>query len=459
LKKSGSLRAMSRGNSRSRLNHRTPSQSDLQAMRDSAIDADALADATASASPAKKAKKGKGAPRRKRKKGEARIYRLFDPKHRDKVELDAAQFDRLATWSARRMYVHDIVEWGVFSTAILMVIFLNTILISLQTDAELQVKVGFFFSVVDSIFLGVYLFEIICKLYVFRKAFFKNGWNNFDFGIVVLSLAEVLLLFFISSLTGGFNPKIFRILRVFRAVRAFRALRVLRTITFFQSLQIIVTTLLKSIPAWGSISFLLALVLYIFAIIGVDAYGTIYPERFGNMWVALFSLFQLITLDDWFQMYDAVKDDDPKIIIFLLVFIILETFIFINLFIAVIVNNLEHLQRRNDEKMNKKLNSAKAKARLKRVAARVLEAAGNAKDSNADRDSADLDEYYDRLVTNPRQKMALAYTLMCLAALENHMYDYQCEQRTLDGLVDIVNDASSSAPATLAAPAIKGGKG
>lgn len=59
----------------------------------------------------------------------------------------------------------------------------------------------------------------------------------------------------------GFDPRIFRLLRVFRAIRAFRAMRALRAITFFQNLQIVVTTLLKSIPAWGSISLLLLLVL------------------------------------------------------------------------------------------------------------------------------------------------------------------------------------------------------
>lgn len=82
-----------------------------------------------------------------------------------------------------------------------------------------------------------------------------------DFLIVILSLFEIAWLIIIGSL-AGFNPKILRLLRIFRVVRA---LRVLRTITFFQSLQIIVTTLLRSIPAWGSISVLLLLVLCMYS--------------------------------------------------------------------------------------------------------------------------------------------------------------------------------------------------
>jgi cation channel sperm-associated protein 1 len=59
---------------------------------------------------------------------------------------------------------------------------------------------------------------------------------------------------------------------------------------------------------------------------------------------AAFSLFQLITLDDWFLMYSEVQQKHPDywhILIYLVTFIVLENFIFINLFIAVIVDNLE----------------------------------------------------------------------------------------------------------------------
>ena len=45
----------------------------------------------------------------------------------------------------------------------------------------------------------------------------------------------------------------------------------------------------------------------IFAVIGRDLYGTVDPGRYGNLGKAVFTLFQLITLDDWFQMYADVN--------------------------------------------------------------------------------------------------------------------------------------------------------
>ena len=44
----------------------------------------------------------------------------------------------------------------------------------------------------------------------------------------------------------------------------------------------------------------------IFAIIGRDLYGLKDPGRYGNIFLAGISLFQLLTLDDWFEMYSDV---------------------------------------------------------------------------------------------------------------------------------------------------------
>lgn len=172
------------------------------------------------------------------------------------------------------------------------------------------------------------------------------------------------------------NPKILRVLKVFRAVRALRALRVLRTISFLKNLQVIVATLLSSIPAMGSIILLLFLVLCalplslaqsltrpppivltalphaidVYAIMGVYIFGPILPAKFGTIFGAVFTLFQLITLDDWFMVYNEIWEadgaaDNPHMAFwYFFSYIVSENFIFVNLFTAVIVSNLE---RRN----------------------------------------------------------------------------------------------------------------
>ena len=237
-----------------------------------------------------------------------------------------------------------------------------------------------------------------------------------DLFIVVASFMEYIQ-FAVQSLST-LNPKILRVLRVFRAVRAVRALRVLRTISFLKNLQVmvrpaigvtrflpvpapftcppsalsttlsrqvIVSTLLNSIPAMGSIILLLFLVsceinkaaivelspamwvltatcvLFlratadVFAIMGVRMFCETLPSKFGSMYTASFTLFQLITLDDWFELYDNIRaaeasngvhDGVHPVFLYFFVFIVTENFIFVNLFTAVIVNNLEIHQQK-----------------------------------------------------------------------------------------------------------------
>ena len=250
----------------------------------------------------------------------------------------AARSEFLASVSDVRRYVHGVVNASWFKISIFVVILANTLIISLQTSRTIKFSTGWYFAAIDSVFLGIYTLELLLKLYVYRLKYFTSGWNWLDAIIVLLSYLEYVQ--FLVASFSTINPRIFRLLRIFRAFRALRALRVLRTISFLKHLQIIVSTLLSSIPALGSTVLILCLVLYIFAIIGRSLYGEIYPSRFGSLGRSFFSLFQLLTLDDWFEFYDTIKDRDPTILIYLITFILLETFIFINLFIAVLVNNL-----------------------------------------------------------------------------------------------------------------------
>lgn len=136
-------------------------------------------------------------------------------------------------------------------------LFFSVVQIGVQTDKYTVMEAGWYFSFFDACLLGVYLLESALKLFVFRLAFFDSSWNIFDLFIVVTSLFEVLFTLLIGAFSTGFDLKTFRILRVFRTLRALRSLRALRTISFFQKLQIILSALVKSIPAMASISFFL----------------------------------------------------------------------------------------------------------------------------------------------------------------------------------------------------------
>ena len=88
------------------------------------------------------------------------------------------------SWSAPRKFVFSIVANSWFSNSILCVIVFNTLLITFQTVASLNMRYSYYFNVIDNFLLGIYIWELLLKLFAYRSAFHKSGWNLFDAFIV-----------------------------------------------------------------------------------------------------------------------------------------------------------------------------------------------------------------------------------------------------------------------------------
>ncbi|XP_020619930.1 cation channel sperm-associated protein 1-like [Orbicella faveolata] len=192
---------------------------------------------------------------------------------------------------------------------------------------------GWYLSALDSVFLAIYFVEIVLKLYALRSFFFKTGWNIMDLFIVLFTMVDFLLPLIVQNV-GSFDvAAIFRLLRMFRAIRALRALRVLRTISKSALLnRFVLRQHANSVLHCNEVRHSLTVrSADMFAVIGRGLFYEVAPTRFGTLGKAFFTLFQLITLDDWFYMYSDVVAKSPGysyIILYLIVYIVLENFIF-----------------------------------------------------------------------------------------------------------------------------------
>ncbi|MGZ5142156.1 MAG: ion transporter [Burkholderiales bacterium] len=65
------------------------------------------------------------------------------------------------------------------------------------------------------------------------------------------------------------------------------------------------------------------------------------PEHWGTLGTSLLTLFQLVTLEGWVDVMNAVLESHPWSWIYFVSFVLLGTFVVLNLFIAVVINNLE----------------------------------------------------------------------------------------------------------------------
>ncbi|KIL45451.1 ion transporter [Jeotgalibacillus soli] len=240
-----------------------------------------------------------------------------------------------------------------FTSIIIGLILLNAVLIGLETYTYIYEEFITWFFIADQILLWIFTIEILIRLIGSRslKLFFKEPWNMFDFIIVASG----------HLLVGGHYVTVLRILRV---------LRVLRAISTIPSLRKMVNALLMTIPSMGTIMLLLTIFFYIYAVIGTTLYKEIAPEFFGTLHASLLSLFQVVTLESWASgVMRPILAEDPTSWWFFVTFILIGTFVIFNLFVGVIVSNVEEAnQAENPSPTDRKLEAVqKELAEIKKL--------------------------------------------------------------------------------------------
>ena len=118
-------------------------------------------------------------------------------------------------------------------------------------------------------------------------------------------------------------------------------LRVTRIVSAMPDLRLIVATMLRSIPSMGHVILLLGLLLYVYGVLGVNLFAEVDPAHWGSLGTALLTLFQMLTLEGWVEILGAVLPARPFAWLFFSSFIVVAVFVVINLFVAVVINNLE----------------------------------------------------------------------------------------------------------------------
>ncbi|HEY9030723.1 MAG TPA: ion transporter [Kangiella sp.] len=224
--------------------------------------------------------------------------------------------------------VHTLVHNKWFERIIISVIVLSGILIGIETSRSLsQNQIGWI-ELAHSIILWIFVIEVVLKLYACApnvQKYFKDGWNVFDFTIVVVALIPF---------TGQFAV-IGRLLRL---------LRVARLISVLPELRLIVTTLIKTIPSMFHVVVLMLVLFYIYAVAGFNLFHETNPQYWGDLGTSMLTLFRIVTLESWTQILYIDLAVNDWAWIFYVSFIVIGTFIIINLFIALVLNNLDEVK-------------------------------------------------------------------------------------------------------------------
>ena len=241
--------------------------------------------------------------------------------------------------SGARAWLRAFIEHPRVQFGIITLILINAVLLGLETWPAAMQKAGTVIVTLDRAILTVFVVEIAMRLYVHRMAFWRDPWSVFDFAVVAIALMPA---------TGQFA-----------VLRALRVLRILRLLTVVPSMRRVVGALLGAIPGLLSIASVLLIIYYVFAVIATNLFAADYPQWFGHLGRSLYTLFQIMTLESWSMgISRPVMENFPYAWAFFVPFILMATFIMLNLFIAIIVNAMQtysEMEQRDKEETRKEL--------------------------------------------------------------------------------------------------------
>lgn len=245
-----------------------------------------------------------------------------------------------------------IVASPAFQRLILGLIILAAILVGLETDPTIASKYGHRLDLLNQIILWAFVVEALLKMGQHGRHFYRyflDPWNIFDFTVVAVCFLPI----------NAQYAAVLRLARVFRS---------LRLVTAVPKLQLLVNALLVSLPSMFYVGMLLSLLFYLYGVMAVFLFRANDPVHFLNLPTSMLTLFRVVTQEDWtdvmyIQMYgsnvypyvnttnvEPVPSAHPVLgALFFVSFVFLGTMIMLNLFIGVILNSMEEVQRDKEQ--------------------------------------------------------------------------------------------------------------
>ncbi|GLH14148.1 Voltage-dependent calcium channel type A subunit alpha-1 [Gryllus bimaculatus] len=249
-----------------------------------------------------------------------------------------------------------------FEYTIFILIMVNTITLAMKFHNQPKAYTDVL-DALNIIFTSVFAMEFVFKLAAFRfKNYFGDAWNVFDFIIVLGSFIDIVY--------DEVNPGSTMISINF--FRLFRVMRLVKLLSRGEGIRTLLWTFIKSFQALPYVALLIVMLFFIYAVIGMQLFGKIALDEetaihrnnnFQTFPQAVLVLFRSATGEAWQEIMlacaaidnvkcDKKSDEDPANIcgsdiayIYFISFYVLCSFLIINLFVAVIMDNFDYLTR------------------------------------------------------------------------------------------------------------------
>ena len=218
---------------------------------------------------------------------------------------------KTANWKKK---LSEFVSSNLFKTIIDIIIVLSTIELMLQFNGASD-EYNTMLKVFNILFTLCFTAEIVMKLLISGRLFFKNRWNLFDF--IITFLCDILAIIYIFNLFKAYDSHSISTFPLI--LRLFKILRVFRIISSFGILRNLFNTVMLMMPLIGNVGLIIGIIIVIYGNIGMNIFGTV-PYRnsiirtnnFRNFVSSSLVLFRVISGEDWNEIMNEVAYHDCR---------------------------------------------------------------------------------------------------------------------------------------------------
>ncbi len=187
------------------------------------------------------------------------------------------------------------------------------------------------------------------------KGYMKDGWNVFDFLLVLVALPSLLIW------VTGLDVVRLEFLLIFRILRVFKFFRVLK---FVPNVESLILGILRAVRSSILVVFAFFIFNFIFAILSYSLFAKVAPEHFANPLLAFYTTFKIFTIEGWYEVPDLIAEraNHTFLAIFARVYFVLLLFGG-GIFGLSLINSIfvDSMMSDNNDAMEKKLGDLEAK--------------------------------------------------------------------------------------------------
>lgn len=202
-----------------------------------------------------------------------------------------------------------------------ILIIVNAIILGLETIPAIAKEYGHLLNLIDRFINYAFILEVVLRLIGNGFKFFKNGWNIFDFIVI-------------GSTVFTFDP-------TFSAFRTLKILRLTEIMSLSKSMRVIVNAMVAIVPGMLHMAAVIALMFYIFSLVGHDIFSISNPELFGTLGQSMMTLLLILLGDGIGDAIHATMQTYEFSYLFFILYAAVMSFTLLNLLFGIIVDAVQ----------------------------------------------------------------------------------------------------------------------